>query len=171
MSAILLSLTLLAGLLLVPLGLPGLWVMLGATFVYWLAIPGGAIGGLTVTIVGLLVVVAEVLEFTIAGGYAKKYGGSSRASWGAVVGGLLGAFIGVPIPVVGPLLGAFAGAFGGALLGELTVSRSTRGEPMKVATGALIGRAVAAAVKTGFAVLILVWVSSALLVSRLSGTG
>lgn len=171
MSAILLSVTLLCGLLLVPLGLPGLWVMLGATFVYWLAVPGGAVGGLTMAVVGLFVVVAEVLEFTIAGQYAKKYGGSSRASWGAVVGGLLGAFVGIPVPVVGPLLGAFVGAFGGALLGELTVARATRGEPIRVATGALIGRVIAAAVKTGFAVLILVWVGSALLVSRLSGTG
>lgn len=171
MAAILLSLALLAGLLLVPLGLPGLWIMLGATFVHWLAVPGGAVGGMTIAAVGLLVVVAEVLEFTIAGRYAQKYGGSKRASWGAVIGGLLGAFVGIPVSIVGPLLGAFVGAFGGALLGELSVARGARGEPMKVATGALIGRVIAAAVKTGFAVLILVWVGSALLVSRLNGTG
>ncbi|MCA0376876.1 MAG: DUF456 domain-containing protein [Gemmatimonadetes bacterium] len=171
MAAILLSVSLLAGLLLVPLGLPGLWVMLGATFVYWLAVPGGAVGGATMLVVGALVAAAEVLEFTIAGRYAKRYGGSSRASWGAVAGGLVGAVVGVPVPIIGPLLGAFAGAFAGALVGELTVTREVRGAPLRVAGGALLGRVVAAGVKTGFAALILVWVASALLVQRLNGAG
>ena len=57
---------LLAGLLLVPLGLPGLWVMLGATLVYWLAVPAGEIGLVTLLVASALVVIAEVLEFTSA---------------------------------------------------------------------------------------------------------
>ena len=99
---------------------------------------------------------AEVLEYTISGRYTRKYGGSSRASWGAILGGLVGAVVGVPIPVVGSLFGAFVGAFAGAFIGELTVARGERGDPTRVATGALVGRAIAAAVKSALGLLVAV---------------
>ena len=162
---------LLAGLLLVPLGLPGLWVMLAATFGYWLAVPGGSVGVITVIVVATLVIAAEVVEFTVAGRYARQYGGSRRASWGAILGGLVGAVVGVPVPVVGSMVGAFAGAFAGALTAELTVPRERRGIPVQVAKGALIGRAVAAALKVGFGVAILFLVGAAGLVGRMAATG
>lgn len=167
----LLALALLLGLLLVPLGLPGLWVMLGATLVYWMAVPAGSVGLVTLLVVSALVIAAEVVEFTVAGSYARKYGGSRRASWGAIGGGIVGAFVGVPVPVLGSMVGAFAGAFAGALLAELSVPRERRGEPVTVAKGALLGRAVAAAMKVGFGMAIVVWVGAAALVGRLSGTG
>ena len=170
-SLTLLVIVLLLGLLLVPLGLPGLWVMLAATFGYWLAVPGGAIGTVTVVVVGAMVVAAEVLEFTVAGRYARRFGGSRRASWGAIGGGLVGALVGVPVPVIGSLIGAFAGAFAGALAAEYTVPAERRGVPLEVAKGALLGRAIAAALKVGFAVAIIAWVVGAALVGRLSGTG
>ncbi len=160
---------LLVGLALVPLGLPGLWVMLAATFGYWLAVPTGSVGGLTVVVVGAMVVAAEVVEFTVAGRFARQYGGSRRASWGAIIGGVVGAMIGVPVPIVGSLVGAFAGAFAGALAAELTVPRERRGDPVQVATGALIGRAAAAAFKVGFGVAITAWVTAAALVGQLNG--
>lgn len=167
----LLATAMVLGLLLVPLGLPGLWIMLGSTFVYWLAVPGGGVGMLTVIVVGTLVIAAEVAEFAVSGQYARRYGGSRRASWGAMVGGLLGAFAGVPVPVVGSLVGAFAGAFVGAFVAESTVSRAQRGAPVQVAKGAVIGRVVAAALKVGFGVAIMVSVAAAALVERLSGIG
>ncbi len=162
---------LLVGLVLVPLGLPGLWVMLAATFGYWLAVPAGSVGTVTVVMVGAMVVAAEVVEFTVAGRYARQYGGSRRASWGAIIGSVAGAVIGVPLPVVGSLVGAFAGAFVGALAAELTVPRERRGEPMRVAKGALLGRVAAAAFKVGFGVAIIAWVTTAALVGRLNGMG
>ena len=162
---------LLAGLLLVPLGLPGLWVMLGATLVYWLAVPAGEIGLVTLLVASALVVIAEVLEFSVSGRYARKYGGSRRAAWGAVIGGIVGAFGGVPLPVVGSMIGAFAGAFSGALLAELTVPRAVRGEPLRVATGALLGRVVAAGLKVGFGLVLAGVVSVSALSGRLAGTG
>ncbi len=167
----LLTLALLGGLLLVPLGFPGFWIMLGATLVYWIAVPDGSVGLMTLLVAGVLVVIAEVLEFTIAGRYARKYGGSRRASFGAIAGGIVGAILGVPVPLVGSMIGAFAGAFAGALLAELTVARDARAEPVRVAKGALIGRVLAAAAKTGIGVAILFVVGFAALVGRLSGTG
>ena len=44
-----------------------------------------------------LTVLAEVAEFMLAGKYARKYGGSRRAGWGAILGGIVGAFMGVPV--------------------------------------------------------------------------
>jgi hypothetical protein len=99
---------------------------------------------------GFLVVVAagaEWLEFTVAGRYTQKYGGSKRASWGAVVGGIAGAIVGLPIPIIGSVIGAFAGAFAGALLAEYSVERN-HGKAAQAAKGALIGRAVATALKS-----------------------
>ena len=167
----LLAVVLLIGLVLVPIGLPGLWIMLGAALLYWLLIPAGGIGIWTFACVSLLVIAAEVLEYTIAGRYTRRYGGSSRASWGAIIGGLVGAVIGVPVPVVGSVLGAFVGAFVGAFMGEMTVDRALRSDPTRAATGALIGRAVAAAVKSGLGVIVAIWIFAAALVSRLAGSG
>ncbi|MBY0488903.1 MAG: DUF456 domain-containing protein [Gemmatimonadaceae bacterium] len=169
LSGLLLVAALLVGLALVPLGLPGLWGMLGATLLHWVVVPAGPIGPVTFGVVAALVVVAEVLEFTIAGRYAREHGGSRRASFGAILGGLVGAVLGVPVPVVGSMLGAFAGAFVGALLGELTVAKAQRGEPVRVARGALLGRVAAAAVKTGIGVAIVALVGALLLTGRLTG--
>lgn len=151
-----LAAALLVGLLIVPLGLPGLWLMLAASAAYMLLVPAGGIGVGTVLVASALVVVAEVIEYTIAGRYTRRYGGSRRASWGAILGGLVGAVVGVPIPVVGSLAGAFVGAFAGAFIGEWTVHRDERADPTRVATGALIGRAVAAAAKSGIGILVAV---------------
>lgn len=157
----LLAVVLLASLLIVPLGLPGLWVMLGAALLYNVLLPAGGIGWVTLGGCGILVVVAEVLEFAVGSRYTRKYGGSKRAGWGSILGGIAGAIMGVPVPVIGSVIGAFVGAFIGALVGELTVPKESRGDLAKVATGAVVGRAVAAALKTGIGVVIMVWILAA----------
>lgn len=163
LATLLLVAALAGSLFLIPLGLPGLWLMLGSALVYWITIPAGGIGLFTIIGASVLVVIAEVLEFTIAGSYTRKYGGSRRASWGAILGGVVGALFGVPVPVIGSIIGAMLGAFVGAFVGELTVSRADRGDPTKVAMGALFGRAVAAAVKCGIGIVVAVWIVSAAL--------
>lgn len=160
-AILLLVVAIVVSLLLVPLGLPGLWLMLGAGLLYWVLVPAGGIGLVTFLIACALVVAAETLEFTIAGSYARKFGGSKRASWGAILGGIVGAIVGVPIPFLGSVIGAFVGSFVGAFAGELTVRAETRGDPAKVATGALLGRAVATAVKSAIGVVVAVLLVSA----------
>ncbi len=151
MAILVLAVICVASLLMVPLGLPGIWVMIAAAIGHDMLVPttpigwwaiGGAIG---------LGAVAEYFEFSLASRYAKKYGGSRRAGWGAIVGGFVGAIMGVPVPIIGSLIGAFAGAFVGALIAEYTRRDATTGTATRVATGALIGRVVAAAMKTGIA--------------------
>src|ERR1051325_10160929 len=155
MELILLAAILLVSLFIIPLGLPGTWVMIAAGVGYSILVPN-SIGMVVLIGTTLIAIAAEVVEFTLAGKYARKYGGSRRSSWGAIIGGTVGAIIGVPIPVVGPIIGAFAGAFAGALLFEYTKA----GDPVastRVAWGALVGRAIAAALKVFAGIIIAAW--------------
>lgn len=149
MALVLFAVVLLLCLFLVPLGLPGLWVMIGAAFVYNWLVPAASIGWFAIGTAFVLAVIAEVLEFTLSARYTQKYGGSRRAGWGAILGGIAGAMVGVPVPVIGSIIGAFVGAFAGALVLEYTRKDATHTTATRVATGALIGRVAAAAAKTG----------------------
>lgn len=163
MAVVILVVVLVGALLLIPLGLPGTWVMVGAALVYN-AVVRGSIG--TLTLVGTLVLalVGELLEFSLAARYTRRYGGSRRAGWGAILGGFAGAFVGVPVPVVGPVIGAFLGAFVGALIAELTV-RGDHRAATRVATGALLGRVSAAAMKIALGMVMAVWIVLAALMA------
>jgi len=160
MQLLILALVLFSAILLVPLGLPGIWLIVGAVALYNPLTGTEAVG--TVTIVGILLLatVAEVIEFTLAARYTKQYGGSKRAGWGAIVGGMVGAIVGVPIPVIGSVIGAFVGSFAGALIAEW--SRGTRtGTATRVATGALLGRVMATAAKVAIGMVMAVWTLAA----------
>ena len=160
MAVTLLILALVAGLVMIPVGLPGLWVMAGAVLVYSYAVPQGEIGMLTIGGVAVAAAVAEGLEYVLGNRYAKQYGGSSRAGWGAIAGGIVGAMVGVPLPVVGSMIGAFAGAFVGAWAAEYLQGKAAH-SATRVATGALLGRVVAVAMKIGIGMMIFVWAVAA----------
>jgi len=165
MPELLLFVALAAGIVMLPLGLPGLWVMSGALMVHdWLA-PAHAVGWWTIGIVTVLAAVGELIELVLAGRFARRYGGSRRAGWGAIIGSLVGAFVGVPVPVVGSVIGAFAGAFLGALAAELTRTRAV-GDATRVATGALLGRVAAVGAKVGIGCAAMAWVAVVLLWHR-----
>ncbi|MGH7630379.1 MAG: DUF456 domain-containing protein, partial [Gemmatimonadales bacterium] len=111
------------GLLLIPFGLPGLWVILLGILGYgWLTDFRTLSVGLLALAIGLALV-GEVVEAWLGFRLARRYGGSRRAGWGALLGGLVGAVVGVPLPLVGSVVGAFVGAFAGAALFEYTQAR------------------------------------------------
>jgi uncharacterized protein len=161
MEILILAAILLVSLFMIPLGLPGTWVMIAAGVGYSLLVPN-SIGVFALVATTALAVVGEIFEFTLAGKYARKYGGSRRASWGAIIGGTVGAIVGVPVPIVGPIIGAFAGAFLGALVFEYSRGSGAH-TATKVATGALIGRVVAAALKVAIGFVIAAWLITAAL--------
>ena len=163
MSLLLLGAVLVASLLIIPLGLPGTWLMLGAALGYNALTGTEAVGVPTLVGATLLAVLAEVAEFMLGGRFARRYGGSRRAGWGAIIGGIVGAFVGVPVPVVGPLIGAFAGSFAGALLFEYTVARDPQSSA-RVATGALLGRVAAVALKAAVGCVLIAWILLAVVV-------
>jgi uncharacterized protein YqgC (DUF456 family) len=160
MEVLILAAVLVLSLIMIPFGMPGTLVMFAAALCYKLLVPQGGIGWPSVVVVGILMAIAEGLEWTLAARFAKKYGGSRRAGWGAVIGGMVGAFMGVPIPIVGSIVGAFAGAFVGALVFEMSRG-SGGGTATKVAWGALIGRVTAAAVKIAIGFVMAVWLIAA----------
>lgn len=160
MSLLLFALVLALSIAIIPIGLPGLWIMIAAAVAYNALTVGavaGPIGWLTLIGVVALGVTSEILDVTLAARYTRKYGGSRRAGWGAIVGGFLGAFAGIPIPLLGSVIGAFLGAFVGAFAAELTNKEARVEGATRVATGALIGRAVGAALKVGFGLAIATW--------------
>ncbi|MBA2460035.1 MAG: DUF456 domain-containing protein [Gemmatimonadales bacterium] len=145
----------LAGLALIPVGLPGLWLIVLGTIGYgWLTDFRSLTAGFIALAIGLALL-AELAEAWIGFRFARRYGGSSRAGWGALAGGLVGAVIGVPVPVVGSVVGGFVGAFAGAALFEYTRARHS-GIAAKAGWGAVLGRAAAAAVKMAVGVVIAV---------------
>src|SRR6478735_6535689 len=118
MPLLILAAVIVLSLILIVLGLPGLWIMVATAVVYNMIVPGDPIGWVSLIAVAVLALVAELLEFTMTGRYARKYGGSRRAGWGAIIGGMIGAFVGFPVPIVGPVIGGFLGSFAGALVAE-----------------------------------------------------
>ena len=129
----------LAGLALIPVGLPGLWlIVLGIVGYGWLTDFRSLTVGFIALAIGLALL-AELAEAWIGFRFARRYGGSSRAGWGALAGGLAGAVVGVPVPVVGSVVGGFVGAFAGAALFEYTRARqSGTAAAVKMAVGVVI---------------------------------
>lgn len=71
------------------------------------------IGWITLTVLGLLTLLAVLVDFLASVMGVKRVGASRRAIWGALIGTVVGLFMG--------LAGLIFGPFVGALVGELSV--------------------------------------------------
>jgi len=142
------------GAFLVPFGLPGTWVQVGAAAVLAFVTRGGLLGWWWVAGFVGLAAVGEVVEFVSGQWGTRRFGGSSRAAWGALVGGLVGVIVGLPVPVVGPILASFLGVFAGALIGEMSAQGTVVPE-LRVGVGAVLGRAIGVGAKVGVAITII----------------
>jgi uncharacterized protein YqgC (DUF456 family) len=152
---VILGVTALIGLALIPLGLPGLWVMVGGILAYGWMTDFRTMGVATFAVVLAIAFFGEIIESWLGFRFAKRYGGSSRSGWGALIGGLVGAVIGVPIAIIGSIIGAFLGSFVGAALFEFSYSRHA-GVATRAGWGAVVGRAAAAAAKIALGLIIAV---------------
>jgi uncharacterized protein YqgC (DUF456 family) len=137
------------GFVLIPIGLPGLWLMIGAAGLHRLFAEGSE---LSVPILLVLVgigLAAEAVE-AVLGVLATRWGMA-----GAFLGGIAGAIVlSIPFPLAGTLLGAFAGAFAGALLLEWMHTRTLRAA-LRAGAGAFLGRVAAVAFKAAAGVAII----------------
>lgn len=147
---VLLAAALMSGWALTVLGMPGNWLIAGATAVYVLMLPAGsaaAIGWPVVLVLLALAGLGELLEFVAGALGVARMGGSRRAAALALVGSVVGAvgglFVGLPIPVFGSLVGAVVlaslGALAGAAIGEVSHGRSMM-QGWKVGRAAFWGR-------------------------------
>jgi uncharacterized protein YqgC (DUF456 family) len=150
---LLLVLVLFVGLVLIPLGLPGLWVMLLGILGYGALTDFRGIGLGTLVVVTALAFVGELIEWWVGFKYTRRYGGSRRAGWGALLGGIVGAFAGIPIPIIGSVIGSFLGSFAGAAIFEFTRSPDNA---LRTGWGALLGRMWATAAKTSLGLIMAV---------------
>ena len=155
LPALLLGVCTIFGLLLVPLGLPGLWVMVAGIVGYGWLTDFRSVGVATIGVALGLAFLGEIVEWWLGFRFARTYGGSRRSAWGALVGGIVGAAMGVPVPIVGSMIGAFLGSFAGAVVFEYSLSR-TPATAVRVGWGAVVGRATAAAAKIALGVVIAV---------------
>lgn len=144
-------LVLAGGILVIPFGLPGCWIILADALVFALA---AGFQKITWPILGVLLVMALIAEGVelMAGIYgAKRFGASRRAIAGAIAGAILGAILLSPLLfLVGAMLGAFLGSFAGAFLIEFLGDRNLR-HALRSGFGAFLGRMGAILAKTGMA--------------------
>jgi len=141
-------------LVLVVIGLPGTWILIGLAFGVELLDQHylGASSGVVPTTFGwrllgacvVLAVVGEILEGMAGAAGTRAGGGSTRGMVGAIIGGIVGAIVLtpiIPIPVIGTLLGALIGTFAGALIAERTGEQPRHVEDsLRAAGGATLGR-------------------------------
>jgi uncharacterized protein len=155
LPALVLGICTILGLVLIPLGLPGLWVMVAGVLGYGWLTDFRSIGVATIAVVLGLAFLGEIIEAWLGFRLARTFGGSRRSAWGALAGGIVGAVMGVPVPIVGSVIGAFLGSFIGAALFEFSLSRSPD-IAVRAGWGAVVGRAIAAAAKIALGVVIAV---------------
>lgn len=90
----------------VPLVFAGLWLAA------WID-DYSRVGAITLAILGVLTVLAFVVDFVATALGAKRVGASRQAIAGAAIGTVVGVFFGLPGLLIGP--------FAGAVLGEMSV--------------------------------------------------
>lgn len=154
----------LVGLLVNVLGLPGLWLMVGAFvgYAWWTGLDVYVGWGSIVTLL-VLGIAAEVAEFIAGSAGAAQAGGTKRSMVGAIIGAILGGILlSIPIPLVGTIIGACAGAFVGATVVELAIRRDVM-HSMRVGTGAAKGRFWGIIIKLAFGVVMFIVLSIAAL--------
>lgn len=145
-------------LFLTPLGVPGLWIMVGVLTI------GAALGEVSILVLLsclALALGAEILEFFIVQKLNVRYGGSRLAFWGAILGGVVGVVIGLPVPIIGSIIAGFLGSFAGAMAATLYETKEFDAA-RRVGWGVLLGRMWSAAAKVAAGVVIFVMGSAAL---------
>lgn len=158
-----LYITMCAGVIVIPLGVPGEFLIVIAALIACILTGGQAISlGVVAVLLGIGIV-AELTEALAGFLGARQARGNIWSSFGAIGGGILGAIVGsFVLPVVGSILGALAGTFAGAYAVEYNRTRNFS-TANQVATGALIGRILGGIAKIFCAILMIVIVTFALI--------
>lgn len=144
------------GLVMVPLGLPGIWFQAGTAAL--LTMSTNHVGWWWTLGIALVAAIAETLDWVLGDLGFSAVGASKPAAWGALLCGFFFGFFGmlipIPIPVLGSLIGAmimsFIGTFVGAVGGEMIHEKKIHPK-LHVALGAVVGRACGISAKLAFA--------------------
>lgn len=153
---IIVFIVLFAGILFIPVGVPGTF-MAAAAVLIWRLVEGGDTFMMGHFIVFLVLAVSgEVVEQVASLFGAKKRGASKYGMAGAFLGGIAGAVLGsMVIPVVGTIIGVFVGSFALTVVLEMTLGKKTRQDGVKIGVGALIGKLIAVTYKYAVGIVML----------------
>ncbi|MDR2892059.1 MAG: DUF456 domain-containing protein [Deltaproteobacteria bacterium] len=126
-------------LMLLFLGLPGNWVILGLAAL-WSYFSDADFGWKFFLLLAGLAAVGEVLEFLAGSIGARRFGGTRKGSWGGIIGALVGGIACAPLFFgFGALLGALSGAFAGCFIIEKMHGMATA-KAASAALGSALGR-------------------------------
>ena len=100
------------------------------------------VGPVTLTVIGVMCVLAFLVDFSAGALGARHFGASSKAAIGAALGAVVGIFFGLPGILLGPFIGA--------VLGELTQHEDVRAAS-RAGVGATIGLLLGTAAKMALA--------------------
>ena len=142
-------------LLLHVFGLPANWILAGLVGIWRLFHPEAEWGLLFLGGLVVLAIVGEVAEFLFQAWSTKRYGGTSKGMWAAIIGAIAGSILGAPFLLgVGALVGAVFGAFAGCFIMERLSGLPTP-EALDAAMGAMWGKVLGMVVKVGLGVIML----------------
>lgn len=140
---------LLGALVVVPLGLPGTWLMVATACVYSL-FSDFQVGQSDFWVLGILVFlagIAEVLEFLVGIWGSKQAQVSNGAVISSIILGFVGVAVGTPVPVIGSVVGLLLGVFIGAYSYELLTTRDPA-KSFRSAVAVFFSRIISIFVKT-----------------------
>ena len=154
-------LVLIAGLLIIPLGFPGTWVMVIAAIVYALVGNLNPPAGNEIWPIVWLVLMAglgELIELGVRIIGSKAANVPNGAIVAAIVGGLVGVIIGVPIFLIGSLFGLLIGVFAGAFIYALVTTKEIH-RALWMALATTTSQVVALFAKTCIGIAMIVYIS------------
>jgi uncharacterized protein YqgC (DUF456 family) len=146
---ILLILIATAGLFMVMVTLPGLWLMAAVSAGYCLLTHQHYLGIKSLVALLILALLGEAAEMGIGGAAARKAGGGRRAALGGIIGGIVGGVVGSFVfPLVLSIVGVCLGSFVGAALLEMLGGESAD-HSLRIGIGAAKGKFMGIIVKLG----------------------
>lgn len=126
------------GVVLIPFGLPGNWLVA----LVGLCGPLMGLGWVPLMVLLAAAAIAEALELISATKITKKAGAGKAGMWGCFFGGIAGAILGtpfLPIPIIGTLIGSALGAFVGAIVFEVVFASKESHALLDIGMGAFLG--------------------------------
>lgn len=162
-AVILIEIILLGGLIAIPIGLAGNFIILATAIVVGVVTKFTTIPLIGLIIMAVAVIAGEIIEAFLGSVMARRYGASKWGMLGAFVGGIVGAILGTPfVPVMGTIVGSFLGAGVGAVAFEWFHLRQLESS-MPAGIGALIGKIAASLLKLWIGIGMVVYIQICLL--------
>ena len=164
---VLLVVAMLAGVVIIPFGLPGTIVILVSVLIYAIVTDFSAgVGVWFFVLLCILTAIAETADNWLTAIGARKYGASTASMWLSLLGGVAGAIViggalAFVLGPIGPVVGGFAGAFLVVFLYERSHGKSTR-EALRAGWGTFLGRAAGIALRLVIAIAMVIAVAAAI---------